>query len=78
MNFVKYSAEHSGNLFIIEDYGPDVGCNLFIFDNEQGHGKCIRDYFEPNLDITKRFALEDFGVPLDAWINVGLIQSKKG
>lgn len=42
---------------------PQVGYYFYVFEN----GKCIKDYLQDTLELTMEFALEDFGVPIDAW-----------
>ncbi len=36
---------------------------IFIYKN----GFCDYDYLEDTIEMCKSFALEEFGVPLDAW-----------
>jgi hypothetical protein len=45
---------------------PSVGFYLYVFED----GKCIRDYLQDTLELAMKYALEDFGVPKDAWKKV--------
>lgn len=57
---------YNGLLFRIEEFSPDFGFDLFVYEN----GKCIYDSFQDTVDICKSVALEEFGVPLDSWEQV--------
>lgn len=66
--------------FIIED-GGNVGFYLYVYEsmdlfNEDIHDAayCSRhqqDHLQDTLEIAKEQALEDFGVPLNSWIQAG-------
>jgi hypothetical protein len=43
--------------------GEGVGFYLYIFEGE----KCTHDYLQDTLAITKKFAEEEFGVPINSW-----------
>jgi hypothetical protein len=47
-------------------HDPSVGFYLYVFEN----GKCIHDYLQDTLDLAMECALEDFGVPKNAWQKV--------
>jgi hypothetical protein len=53
-------------LYVYEDY-PD-GFKKDILDKTTVHH--MQDYYQNTFDITKESALEDFGVPLDSWVEV--------
>jgi len=44
-------------------HDPFVGYYLYVFDGE----RCIRDYLQDTLEIAMDCALEDYGVPKNAW-----------
>lgn len=54
-----------GMEFIIEYDEMAETYYLYIFNSE---GKNTHDYDQDTLEIAKEQALEDFGVPLDSWI----------
>jgi hypothetical protein len=55
-------ATHGGRRFTIEE-DSTVGYYLYIFDGQ----RCTHDYLQDTLEAAKEFALEEFGVPEDAW-----------
>ncbi len=59
------------------EYDPLVGFYLYVFKN----GKCTHDYLQDTLELTKEYALKDFGVPKNIWkrfsITLSLIKSQK-
>ena len=48
------------------DYDPAIGYYLYVFEND----KCMYDDLQFTLEIAMECALDDFGVPLDAWIKI--------
>ncbi|MFO1242907.1 MAG: hypothetical protein U1E36_06875 [Rickettsiales bacterium] len=65
---MKWEAEiyHPQKLRFIIDYDEYVGYYLYVWEGE----KNTFDYLQDTLDIAKRQALEDFGVPLNVWKQV--------
>lgn len=73
--------QHPNNWkFCIEDEG-DVGFYLYVYEHpeffeedmagdQSGCPSHQQDYLQDTLDLAKEQALEDFGVPLDSWIEV--------
>jgi hypothetical protein len=59
---VILEATHGGRRFTIEE-DSTVGYYLYIFDEQ----RCSHDYLQDTLEVAKKFALEEFGVPEDAW-----------
>jgi len=55
----KYCAE------IIKDI-PEIGSYLYIYIN----GKCEYDYLQDTVEYCKEQAFEEFGIPLDSWVEV--------
>ena len=55
-------ATHNGLRFKIEE-DSNVGFYLYVFDGD----KCTHDYLQDTFDFAKACALEEFGVPLNAW-----------
>lgn len=62
----KLVAKINDRIFVIEPDLPDVGAYLRIYEN----GKDIADYLQDSVEACKDFALEDFGVPMDAWSEI--------
>jgi hypothetical protein len=57
------TAEHKDRKFVIECGGEGVGFYLYIFSGE----RCTHDYLQNTFELTKKFAFEEFGVPLESW-----------
>jgi hypothetical protein len=55
-------ATYNGLRFEIEA-DSTVGFYLYVFDGD----KCTHDYLQDTLDFAKQYALDQFGVPLNAW-----------
>ena len=72
MQFKVFKAEHEGLRFEIEEDLPLVGAYLYVFEGE----KVLYDFLQSSIDVCKNQALEDFGVPLDAWVFTGTINSQ--
>lgn len=45
---------------------PNFGFYFYVFEND----KCIHDYLQDTLELAMECALEDFGVPKEAWEKV--------
>lgn len=56
-------ARHDGKIFRIEEFSPEYGFYLFIYEN----GECTYDYMQDTVEDCKGFAFEEFNVPLDCW-----------
>jgi hypothetical protein len=67
INFRKFEVEHNGLMFQIEEDFPEVGVYLYVYQNEE----CIKDFLQNSIDVCKRLALEDYGVPLEKWFEKG-------
>jgi len=53
--------------FILEiKLDKSAGYYLYVFKN----GKCILDYLQDSFEIATDIALEEYGVPKEAWIQV--------
>lgn len=64
---MKLQAKHNNQIFEIVEDKPEVGFYLNIYNNKN---ECIADYLQDSETITKEFALEEFGVPIENWIAV--------
>ena len=62
---MKLKATHDEKTFeIIEDL-PDIGWYVYAYDSS-GHN--THDYLQDDLEMAKRCAFEEFGVPYNAWM----------
>ena len=61
---MKVLAKYNSQTFEIIEDNPDVGFYLYVYDTT---GKNTHDYLQDTLEITKEFAFEKYGVPLDSW-----------
>ena len=59
--------KHPQNLSFIIEEDKNVGFYLYIYDSR---GFNTHDYLQDSLEIAKEQALDDFGVPLDSWVQV--------
>ena len=64
MEFKILETSYKGKKFRIEEDYPEVGSYLYIFEDE----KCIKDYLQNDIEVCKKLAFEDYGVPLDRWV----------
>jgi hypothetical protein len=55
-------ASAGGKTFKIAEDAP-VGFYLFVFQD----GRCTHDYLQDDLEMAKRCAHHQFGVPLESW-----------
>ena len=62
-NSIKLKTKKDELEFIIEKDFDEVGYYLYVYKN----GKCIYDYLQDTLILTKEFAREEFGVLEDNW-----------
>ncbi|OUJ71358.1 hypothetical protein BXP70_21605 [Hymenobacter crusticola] len=60
--YKRLKARHDGANFLIEEDKPDVGAYLYVF-----RGSTVWDDLQNSILDCQEIALEDFGVPLDAW-----------
>jgi len=60
--YKRLKAKHDRINFLIEEDKPEVGAYLYVFK-----GGAVYDYLQDSVKICQEQALEDFGVPLDAW-----------
>ncbi|NOZ20204.1 MAG: hypothetical protein GXP25_03855 [Planctomycetes bacterium] len=70
--FRKLKAEIGNRRFVIEEDLPDIGWYLYVFEG----GRCVADHLQDTLQIAKRQALDDYGVPLDAWRGCHMTRNK--
>ena len=74
------SYEHPDQVyFIIEDHGR-AGSYLYVYDNPdsfqqdlkdpEGYKSHQQDHDQDNPEMSRKQALEDFGVPADSWIRI--------
>ena len=61
---MKLVAKHNRKTFEIVEDNPDVGFYLYVYDT---NCKNTHDHLQDTLEITKEFAFEEFGVPLNSW-----------
>lgn len=61
---MKLTAKHNKQTFEIDEDLPGVGFNVYAYDS---NGKNTHDYLQDTLEMAKKCALEEFGVPLDSW-----------
>ncbi len=54
------------------EYDPYAGYYLYVFEGN----KCIRDYLQDTLEIAIECALDDFGVPKEAWKKINECEIK--
>jgi len=57
-------ARHGVRTFVIHTDAPEVGWSLLVHEGE----RCTHDFLQDTLEIAKRQALEDFGVPQNSWV----------
>ena len=62
--FLRLTATYNGLLFEIEESQPGIGFYFYVYDR---NGMCTHDYLQDTLIMTKECALEEFGIPLNAW-----------
>ncbi len=72
MLFKVFKAEYESLRFEIEEDLPLVGAYLYVFEGEN----VLFDFLSETIDACRQVALEDFGVPNDAWVFAGTIESK--
>jgi hypothetical protein len=58
-----YQSSSSKYNFIIEEDTPETGWFLYVYENE----KCIADYMQDSLELTKEFAFEEYEVAMNSW-----------
>jgi hypothetical protein len=61
-NPVVLHASHGGRRFVIEE-DEAAGFYIYAFEGE----RCTHDHLQDTLEIAKKCALEEFGVPAEAW-----------
>ncbi len=64
MKFRKFEAYTGNRLFRIEEDFPEVGAYLYIFEEKV----CVNDFLQNSVKECQDFALEEFDVPLDRWV----------
>lgn len=64
---LKFTIEEE-TLRNLTDKRDERGFYLYVYDGKTGIN--THDYLQDTLDIAKQQALEDFGVPLDSWVEV--------
>ncbi len=70
---MKLLAEHNNKKFFIEEDYPEVGCYLYIYENET----CIKDYLQNDIETCKKIAFEEYGVTQDKWRDDQILSSSK-
>lgn len=48
----------------IEEDLPEVGAYLYVYKGSF----CTHDFLQNNIEMCKKMAFEDYGVPFDIWI----------
>lgn len=66
MKLKKYQAKYGIFDAVIEEDLPDVGFNLYVWKNGIG----LYDNVQDTLKICQEDAFEEFGIPLDSWVEV--------
>lgn len=66
MEYRKFKAQHGEFTFLLEEDFSEVGVYMYI----SKAGKGFRDELQDSIDICKRRAYREYGVPLDAWEEV--------
>jgi hypothetical protein len=66
MKFKKYKSEFEKFRATIEEDLPDIGWQLYVFHDEID----IYDNVQDTLKICQEEAFEEFGIPLDSWVEV--------
>lgn len=66
MKFKKYKSEFEKFRATIEEDLADFGWMLYVYENDF----CIYDSNQDTLKICQEEALEEFGIPLDSWVEV--------
>lgn len=61
--FIIYESIQDSRIFKIEEDYPEVGVYLYVYEN----GRCTCDYLQDNIAMCKKFAFEEFNVPIDSW-----------
>lgn len=61
---MNLTTNHNDNKFEIVEDLPEVGFYLYVYDRQNN---CIADFSQNTKEMTKQFALEEFGVPLQSW-----------
>lgn len=62
-SFRIFEAKYKELFFKIEEDYPEVGFYLYVYEKDE----CIYDYLQDTLEDCMKFALEEFGVPLNSW-----------
>jgi hypothetical protein len=57
-------ASHNALVFKIEYVNPEIGAYLYVYQGED----CIRDHLQNDVETCKEQAFEEYGVPLNKWI----------
>jgi len=70
---------HPEKLYFIIDHDEKAGFYLYVYDNDQSFKEDLtdplcrshqQDHLQDDLETAQEQALEDFGVPLDSWVEV--------
>ena len=64
MKYRKFITKHEGKEFTIEEDNPEVGFYLYIINKNTQEGF---DYLLDSIELAKKYALDNFSVPLDSW-----------
>ena len=64
MKLQKFKAEYEGKTFVMVQDLPSVGWYLYVYEN----GKNIHDFLQDTKEIAMSQAQNDFGVPLNNWV----------
>lgn len=64
---IKLISKYNNQIFEIVEDNSEVGFYLYVYDSS---GKNTHDHLQNTLQITKEFAYEEFGVPLNSWETV--------
>lgn len=62
---MKYQiAYHNSQKFTISEDLPGIGFYLYVYNHKNF---CTHDYLQDTEEATKKFAFNEFGVPIDSW-----------
>lgn len=70
--------EHPARMNFIIEYDENVGYYIYLYENSTYFERDSRsaegcphhqdDYLQDTLEIAKEFSYEEFGVPMDSWV----------
>jgi hypothetical protein len=64
--FRKFKAEKDNLSLLIDEDFPHVGWQMYVWKDQKG----IYDTVQNTLEICKEVAFEEWGIPIDIWIEI--------